>query len=91
MKAGIQMKTMIEDSDYYLKSFKPSRDSEFSMGGMDGPDLEQMKQLRSNRNLEIHHSDRSNIQIIKIDKRNTSRSPVRSASPLKNRGRSLER
>jgi hypothetical protein len=91
MKAGTQMKTMIEDSDYYLKNFKPSRDSEFSTGGVDGPDLDQMRQLRSIRNLEIPPSDRSNIQIIKIDKRTTSRSPARSVSPAKNRGRSLER
>ena len=85
------MKTMIEDSDYYLKNFKPSRDSEFSSGGMNGPDLDKMKQLRSNRHQEIPPSDRSNIQIIKIDKRNASRSPIRSVSPPKNRGRSLER
>ena len=93
MKAGTQMKTMIEDSDYYLKNFKPSRDSEFSTGGgMEGPDLDQMKQLRGYQNLEIHSSDRSsNIQIIKIDKRSTSRSPARTFSPLKYRGRSLER
>ena len=89
MKAGTQMKTMIEDSDYYLKNFKPFRDSEFSSGGVDGPDLDQMKQLRSNRYQEIPPSDRSNIQIIKIDKRNASRSPIRSLSPPKNRGRSL--
>jgi hypothetical protein len=90
IKSGTQMKTMIEDSDYYLKNFKPSRDSEFSSGGMNGPDLDQMRQLRSNRYQEIPPSDRSNIQIIKIDKRNASRSPIRSVSPPKNRGRSLE-
>ncbi|TNV83239.1 hypothetical protein FGO68_gene4856 [Halteria grandinella] len=85
-KAGMQMRHMIDSSDYYLKNFKATRDSEFS----DHPPPEQLDiiKLREQRHAVINPIqavDQANIQVMRVNRKNKqkaarSRSKKRSLS-----------